>query len=69
MSCLWKRFKYEMLHKNIIKKTLDIFFCFKCQNSTFETFFTKSKHINELKIKAVIPFLPRNLMFYNPYIK
>ena len=44
-SCLWLQFQYEISHKKTFTKKATVFFGFKFEISTFQTFFTKFKTI------------------------
>ena len=57
----------EMLHhKTFTKKSLDIF-CFQVQDFNISDIFYKMQILKKLRMKAVVPFLPRNLKLHSPY--
>ena len=64
MSCLWKQFRDEMLHKKkLTKKAIDSSW-FQVSACNLFRILLQNLNFEQMKIKAVVQFLPKNLKLH-----
>ena len=57
-----------MLHKKTCRKIASDILCIEVQEFNTSDIFCKIQNLKKLKMKAVVPFLPKNLKLHSPMV-